>query len=143
MIEDYIGDLLDYATLDTDFLATQGGSFNPTAKTVSWDNQTLPANGQLTKSFRVNMKSPIPSTNTPHATATDFDCKMQNGYGNEVVVPVECSALKTVESLPNTGPGTTVAVTFAVAVLSGYFFMRGRLLAKEVGIIKKSYQTGF
>lgn len=142
-VEDYIGDVLDYATLDQASLNSQGGSFDPNTKTISWKNQNLPANGQLRHTFRVTLKGTIPSTNSPNATSTDFDCKMQNGYGNEIVIPVECSPLKTVEELPNTGPGTTIAVGFTISVLSGYFFMRSRLLAKEVGIIKKSYQAGF
>lgn len=142
VVEDYIGDILDYANLDQTFLASQGGTYDANSKMVRWVNQTVPAKGELKKSFRVALKPTIPSTNSPNTTASDYDCKMQNGYGNEVVIPVDCSVLKTVEELPNTGPGTTVAIAFGVTVLSSYFFMRSRLLAKEVGIIKKSYQAG-
>lgn len=142
-VEDYVGDLLDYADVDTSFLATQGGVFVPDSKKIIWENQTIPARGDLKKTFRVTLKSTIPSTNQPNATATDYDCKMQNGYGNDIVVMVDCPVLKTVETLPNTGPGTTITAAFFVSVLSGYFFMRSRLLAKEVGIIKKSHQLGY
>lgn len=143
IVEDYIGDLLDYAELDMQFLATQGGSFSPDKKAVIWNDQTLPAKGELKNTFRIKLKNVLPSTNQPNATAPDYDCKMINAYGNEIAIDVECPVLKQVETLPNTGPGTTIAVTFLVVVISSYFFMRNRLLAKELAIIKKTHQSGY
>ncbi len=140
VIEDYIGDLLDYTVLDEVYLQRQGGVYSKDKMTITWANQTLPKEGELIKKFRVTVKNPVPSTNNPNATATDYDCKIQNGYGNETHVPIECPVLKTVDTLPNTGPGTTVAVSFSITVIAGYFFARARLLAKEVGIIKRIHQ---
>jgi hypothetical protein len=65
---------------------------------------------------------------------------MQNGYGNELSIPVECPVLKQVEQLPNTGPGATLAFAFGITVISSYFFARSWLMAKEIGIIRKEYQ---
>jgi len=138
-ISDYVGDVLDYATLDTDFLASEGGTYNDTTKQVIWSNQTLPANGQLEKKIRVTIKNPIPSTNSPTQTSTSFDCTISNKYGEEISMNVACPALKTVETLPNTGPGETIAVAFGVTMVSSYFFARSRLLSKELGIVKKNY----
>jgi hypothetical protein len=121
-------------------LSSQGGTFNAERKIVVWDNQTIPARGELIKKFRVVMKNPIPATNVPNATASDFNCKLENSYGNDVAIPVACPVLKQVESLPNTGPGETIAAAFTITVIAGYFLMRTRLLSKEVGIIRKSYQ---
>ncbi len=139
-VDDYLGDILDYAVLDKAFLDQQQGSMLPDQKTIVWKNQRIGAGDTLTRKFRITMKNPVPATNAPNATATDFDCKMQNGYGNETVVPVACPVLKQVESLPNTGPGTTIAVAFTVTVIASYFFARTRLLSKEALIIKKTYQ---
>jgi hypothetical protein len=141
VVDDYVGDLLDYAQLDEAALKTQGGTFSSEKKTITWANQTIPAGGKLVKTFRVTMKNPLPTTNQPNATAPDYDCRMQNGYGNEVVVNVECAALKKVETLPNTGPGTTVGIAAAITVISGYFFARSRLLAKELKIVKEDFVT--
>lgn len=141
LVEDSIGDILDYMNLDEEFLKTQGGTFDKETKTVSWTNQTIPANGQISKAFRVVAKNPFPSTNQPNATAPDYDCKIENGYGNEIVLGIECPTLKTIESLPNTGPGTTVGIAVVVTIISGYFFARSRLLAKELDIVKKEYAT--
>lgn len=139
-IEDYIGDLLDYADLDKAFLSTQNGTYAADKKVVIWQNQTVGARGELEKKFRIVMKNPLPATNQPNATASDFDCRLENSYGNDVLIPVECPILKQVETLPNTGPGTTLAIAFTVTVFSGYFLARARLLSKEVGMIKKVYQ---
>jgi uncharacterized repeat protein (TIGR01451 family) len=141
LVEDYIGDVLDYANLDIASLQSQGGTFSPETKTISWANQTIPAKGQLKKTFKVSVKNPVPLTNRPSASATDYDCKMQNGYGNETIVNVDCAVIKQAEALPNTGPGTTVAVAFGFTVFSSYFFARSWLLAKELGLIRKSYQV--
>jgi hypothetical protein len=139
LVDDYIGDLLDYADIDLAFLESQGGTFSAGQKIVSWPNQKIPANGDIEKKFRIVMKNPLPTTNSPNSTSTDFDCKLENSYGNDVTIPVECPVLKQVDSLPNTGPGTTIAFAFAFTTISGYFFARARLLAKEIGIIKRGF----
>lgn len=141
VVEDYIGDILDYADLDEQFLVKQGGTYDAKSKKVIWTKQKIPASGELRNTFRVKVKATIPVTNSPNATAPDYDCKMQNGYGNEIVLNVDCSVIKAVETLPNTGPGTTIAIAVSISVLSSYFFMRNRIMSKEIGIIKKTYQT--
>lgn len=140
-IEDSVGDLLDYAEIDKVFLAKKKGSYSSDKKTVSWTNQKIPANGQSKKVFRITMKSPLPTTNQPNPTAPDYDCKMENSYGTPVVIPVDCAIVKTVEQLPNTGPGETIGAAFAVTTISSYFFARSRLLAKELKIVKKDYRS--
>jgi hypothetical protein len=141
VVEDYIGDLLDYADLDEQFLVKQVGTYDAQSKKVIWTKQKIPAKGELKNTFRVKVKAAIPVTNSPNATAPDYDCRMQNGYGNEIVLNVDCSVVKAVETLPNTGPGATIAIAVSLSTLSGYFFMRNRILSKEVGIIKRFYQT--
>lgn len=140
-IDDYIGDLQDYADLDTDFLTQQGGAYNATDKKVVWLNQTLKANSDNVKMFRIKMKDPIPSTNSPTALSTTFDCKISNQYGNELTMDVTCPIIKNVETLPNTGPGTTIIAAFSITVLGAYFFARSRLLAKELQIIRRGQAT--
>lgn len=138
-ISDDIGDLLDYADIDTAFLAAQAGSFDANAKTISWTNQTLEPSADTIKTFRIVMKNPLPSTNQPSTVSNDFDCKIANAYGNEISMDVQCPVLKTVETLPNTGPGTAIGIAFAATSISGYFFARSRLLAKELLILRRSY----
>ena len=139
-IKDYVGDILDYAEVDLEFLGSQGGIFDKSANEVVWAKQKLPAKSEAIKVFRVKVKNPVPSTNSPSTVSTGFDCKISNQYGDEITLQVECPVIKGIEELPNTGPGTTIGATFTVTALSGYFFAWARLLAKESGVIKRIYQ---
>jgi len=145
-IADDIGDLLDYAALDTSFLSQQGGTYDSAAHTVKWEAQTVKANSDMIKKFRVTVKSPVPSTNQPSAMSTSFDCVISNKYGTEVAVPINCPPVKTAEylttKLPNTGPGTSILIGSFIMIVVGYFFARSRLLGKELELIRSEYATG-
>ncbi len=138
-ISDYIGDVLDYGTLDTTQLQTDGGSYSEATKKVTWANVTIPASSQVSKTFRITIKNPVPSTNTPSGVSGTFDCKISNQYGNEVAMNVNCPVIKSIESLPNTGPGTSAAFACTVTVVVGYFFARSRIMARELELIKSDY----
>ncbi len=140
-IEDYVGDLLDYSDLDMASITSQGGRYDADSKKIIWDNQTIAVGSELKKTFRIVVKHKIPKTNSPNTTAPDFDCRMQNGYGNEVVIKINCSVVKKIETLPNTGPGTTAIIGFGLVSLSGYFLARNGLISKEVFIIRRNYAT--
>lgn len=145
-ISDYIGDILDYADLDTSYLSQQEGSFDSGAETVNWANQTVEANSDMVKKFRVTVKDPIPATNQPGAMTTSYDCVISNKFGTEIAIPINCPPVKTAEyvakQLPNTGPGTSIALAAIATVVIGYFFARSRLLGKEVEIIRTEYASG-
>lgn len=140
-IEDYIGDVLDYANLDQAFLTAQSGTYNADTKKVVWANQTIPAKSEVVKLFRVTVKSPIPATNAPSGVTTSFDCKISNRYGNEIGMVVACPIVKGIEALPNTGPGESLALGFLITTVIGYFFARSRLMSKELDLIKVEYSS--
>ncbi len=52
---------------------------------------------------------------------------------------VQCPMVKGIETLPNTGPGTSIAFGFTVTIIVGYFFARSRILARELDLIKNEY----
>lgn len=141
-VKDYVGDILDYGDIDRAFLSQQGGSFNDQTKEVVWANQTLKAQQDNVRKFRVKIKDPLPSTNKPSNTSTNFDCKISNEYGNEISMKVQCPVIKSIETLPNTGPGAAVAIIFGIASFSGYFLARNGLISKELFIIKRNYTSG-
>lgn len=145
-ISDGIGDVLDYATIDRAFLNSQGGVFDEATKTVKWPSQTVKADSDLVKVFRVTVKNPVPTTNQPSAMTTSFDCVISNKYGTELAIPINCPAVKAAEylttSLPNTGPGTSLAIGFVVTAFIAYFFARSRLLGKELELVRAEYATG-
>jgi hypothetical protein len=139
-ISDYIGDVLDYADVDTAFLKTQGGTFDAAAKTIDWAAQTVPADSSLVKVFRVTIKNPVPSTNQPGAMTTSFDCVISNKYGTETSIPINCPLVKSAEylstTLPNTGPGSSLMISFVLLSFVGYFLARSRLMARELDMVK-------
>lgn len=145
-ISDYVGDILDYAYVDQAFLTAQGGSYNDQTKTITYAPQTVKANGDVSKKFRVTVKDPIPATNQPGSMTTAFDCVISNKYGSEVSIPINCPPAKTAEyiasTLPKTGPGTSLAIGFGLTMIIAYFFARSRLLGKEMELIRSEYAAG-
>lgn len=144
---DNIGDILDYAELDKSFLASQGGVFDEETRTLSWTNQTVKANAELIKKFRVTLKNPLPSTNQPGTMTTAYDCKISNLFGGQLDLDVNCplpkSAEYITERLPNTGPGASLVIGFTATTVVAYFFARSRLLGRELEIIRTDFaQTG-
>jgi len=138
-VKDYVGDIIEYSDIDLAFLAKQGGTYDKATKSVVWDKQTLSSASDTVRKFRVTIKNPIPTTNTPSNVTTSFDCKISNEYGDEISMDVQCPMLKSVETLPNTGPGTAIGIAFVGTTISSYFFFRSRLLAKEMLIARKNY----
>jgi hypothetical protein len=140
-VSDYIGDILDYAALDIASLEASGGTFDKDQNKVLWENITIPANSEKELKFTVQLLNPIPATNRPSATSGDFDCQIDNTYGNNVSLSVQCPVVKGIETLPNTGPGTSLLAGTALTAVVGYFFARSRLLSKEINIIRTDYAT--
>jgi hypothetical protein len=139
VIYDYIGDILDYATIDLDYLQQQNGVFDEKTNKIFWNDVVIPSNSSINHSFRVKIKSPIPSTNTPSTVSTGFDCKISNEYGNEITMNINCPLVKKLETLPNTGPGSSIIMMTGITSIIGYFFARSRLLAKEIDFIRKDF----
>lgn len=138
-VTDYVGDILDYATLDTTYLESQGGKYDDSTKKIIWTDVKIPANGEVLHKFQVKIKSPIPSTNSPSTVGTAFDCKISNEYGNEITINMNCPLVKGIETLPNTGPGSSLVIMTLVTTVVGYFFSRSRLLAREMDLIRSDY----
>jgi hypothetical protein len=139
VVVDYVGDILDYADVDTAFLTTQGGTFDTATKKISFKVPSIAAKTDLTKVFRVKLKNPLPSTNSPSAVSGSFDCKISNKYGNELNMDVACPTVKGLETLPNTGPGTSMMLGFTIVTIVGYFFARARIMSRELALIRAEY----
>lgn len=138
--EDFFGDVLDYGDIvDPSELTRQGLTLGQD-KILRWTTTTIEGNSEEVKTITVKVKPITPSTNRPSNISSDYDCIISNKYGNQVTMSMSCPLVKTIEKLPNTGPGTTIAIAFTVTVMSSYFFARARLYAKESGIIKRVYQ---
>jgi len=71
---------------------------------------------------------------------------MTNVYGNAINIKLPASPVKTIEvatttTLPNTGPGTTLFIAASLVIMTGYFYSRSSLLARESEIAIKETAT--
>lgn len=151
VVTEPLADVLEYA----DVIAL-GGAAKDSKGNLKWGGTNIGAGQTIQKQFRVQVKNPIPQTPSPcppNSTvkpcprSSSFDLKMSNTYGTTVNIKLPPTIIKTTEivtttELPKTGPGTTLVVSFAAAVVVGYFYSRSRLLAKELDIIRKDYASG-
>ncbi len=149
--KDNVTDVLDYADITdlkgADLLNESG------IRSISWkDPVSIAAGASLEKQFVVKVKSSIPKVNTPAGDPTKYDCQIENTIGgtkstkDTVVVKfdaVQCKPIETVvKKLPNTGPGSSLALTFFGVMVIVYFYSRSRLLAKEMDIVRYEYSQG-
>jgi len=140
VVKDNISDILDYA----DVTHLNGAKLKNTY--LLWPGNDPGANQTINRSFTVKIKNPIPSTPVSSSDPAHFDLIMTNVYGNTVTIKLPVSMSKGVElgattTLPNTGPGSTMAAVFGFTVFVSYFFARSRLFAKELDIVKTDYTT--
>ncbi len=148
-VED-MNDVLQYA----DVTNLHGGTIS-TRKIVSWPAQFIAAGATATHLITVRVKNPLPNTPSPCPlnkvvsrcpNSGSFDLTMTNVFGNAINIKLPKSVPKTTEiitteSLPNTGPGSSIVMVFGLTTVAGYFFARSRLLAKELDIIRKEYNV--
>ncbi len=137
-----LNDVLEYA----DIINLGDGILNNASKVVSWVNADVKTGEEVVKKITVRVKDPVPSTPVAASMPQSFDLKMQNTYGADTTVHVDKPLPKQVENvgktLPNTGPGAGLALTFCITMITAYFFMRSRILAKELDIVRADYAAG-
>ena len=142
VIQEDISDVLDYATV----VDLHGGSLDNKTNVVSYAAQDIKAGQTASQQITVKVKAPIPSTPASSSDPAHFDMTMTNVYGNTTNVKLPPTVIKTTEqavtTLPNTGPGTGLFISFAVALVAGYFLARTRLLAKEAEIVVETQVQG-
>ncbi len=141
--QDYFGSVLQYADItNTGELAVQGVNITPDQNLV-WTTAKLKAHSSEVKVIKVKVKNLVPSTNSPSKVSPNYNCTINNSYGTEVTMNVDCPIVKQAEvaaaSLPNTGPGTSVLIGALAVVGAGYLFARSRLLAKELAIVQYNH----
>lgn len=138
-VEENVGDILDYA----DITDLHGGTLDAATKIVTWPAGEITANGTMEQKLTVKIKNPIPQTTVSSSNPGTFDLVLTNVYGNTVNIKLPGGVVKTTEhvttTLPNTGPGTSLAIGFVVTVVIAYFFARSRLLVTELGIAREEY----
>ncbi len=141
VIEENLSDVLDYSNV----VDLHGGTLDD-QNVVSWPGVDIDVGSTVTKQITVKVKNPIPQTPISSSNPGTYDCTMTNVFSDTVNVKVKCGVAKTTEqigtALPNTGPGETLAVSFVVTVVAGYFLARSKLMSKELDLLKVEYTSG-
>lgn len=137
-----LNDVLEYATLQD----MGGGTFDEATKTLAWPTVTLAAGEKQTRTFVVAVLPTIPSTARGTSEPTSYDCVMNNTFGDNVQIPVQCDIPKVIEQtvteLPHTGPRENMLFAGALLVVVSFFWARSRQLGKEVRLVRKEFSAG-
>ncbi len=140
VVQENISDVLDYADI-----VTLGGGTKDKTNILSWAPSSIKPGETLSRSFTVRVKTPIPATPVSASDPHHFDLIMSNVYGTSVTIKLPAPTIKVIESttktLPSTGPGSSLLISFAMLSVVGYFFARSRLLARELAIIKVDHSS--
>lgn len=137
VVRENLTDVLEYASI-TNFHGGELGANN----LMSWPAKNIKAGETVVNKVTVKVKSSLPLTPSPPSNPGSFDMLMTNVYGNVVNIKLPKPPIKTIETtttLPNTGPGETVAVAFGLTTIVAYFFARSRLMAKELDVVRTDY----
>ena len=141
-IQEPVNDLLQYASV----IDSGGGSFDSTAKLISWGVITIPAGQTDTRNFIIQLNSSFVATPQAVDNPQSYDCTLTNSYGNTINVPLSCPASKQIEAtikhLPETGAGANVIFSLAVIMLVAYFYFRSRMMNREMRAIRREFNVG-
>jgi uncharacterized repeat protein (TIGR01451 family) len=139
---DSLGPVLEYADLKEIGDAT----FDATSQQLSWAPVNIKPGESVTKVFSVQIKNPIPVTAPSQSDPAGKQFRICNKYGNNTCVDIEkplpAVVRTTATQLPNTGPGTSLVLTFITVIVIGFFYTRARVLAQEVDIVRHEYANG-
>ena len=146
MVKEDVSDILEYA----DITNPGGALFDATAGTLTWPKATIPMGGNVTNTFQVKVKDPVPTTPVGTSNPQSFDLRMDNLYGNLVSVNLGAPAPKQVEeqvnqvaeTLPATGAGPTAFIVFGFVGIIVFFYLRNRQLMVEVKQLRNEYYGG-
>lgn len=144
VFEEVLSDVLEYADLQS----YENARFSKEHKTLTWPKTTIDAGATEKKTFVVKIKDEIPQTPVSVSDPGSYDLTMTNVFrGVAINIKLPPGISKTTEqvvtTLPNTGPGTSLAIGFVITTMAAYFFARNRLIGKELDIIRSDFaQTG-
>lgn len=141
-------DVLEYA----DLLDTDGGTIEKNIQNggndtrVVWQPLSLHPGKTASKVITVQVKSVLPSTPQNTINPESYNCVMSNSFSKSTHVKVECPTIKVIENtvakLPSADIIDNLAFGGIVALITLYFYVRARLLQKEVQIIRKDFGSG-
>lgn len=141
-LEDNLGDTLEYSKL----IDNGGGVYNETTRILSWPSVNLKAGAKESRTFTIQVLPSIPATPVGVSDGHSYNCKMENVFGNDVVIDVPCAPPKIIEQivpeLPQTGPRENMLFAGIVLAVVAFFYFRSRQLGTEVRLIRRDLNGG-
>lgn len=139
---DMLGDTLEYSKL----VDNGGGTFNEATRTLAWPAVTLEAGAKEIRTFTVQILAQIPATPTGQSDPSSYDCRIENVFGNDIIIDVTCAPPKVIEhvvtELPRTGPGENMMFAGIVLSVVAFFYFRSKQLGTEVRLIRRDLNGG-
>lgn len=141
-LEDNLGDTLEYAKL----IDNGGGKYDEASRTISWPSVNLKAGAKEVRTFTVQVLPEIPATPMGVSDPHSYNCKMENIFGNDIIIEVPCPPQKVIEQvvpeLPQTGPRENMLFAGIVLAIVAFFYFRSRQLGTEVRLIRRDINGG-
>lgn len=137
---DNLSDILEYADVTT----LGGATIN--TNIISWPAETIAGGSTITHTFAVTITSDPAVLCRPQGVSNtrSYDLKMENVFGNAVVVaiaPPTCKQIETAsQTMPQTGPGTSIMIILVIAGMIFFFYLRNRQLVAEIKLLRTEYQ---
>ncbi|MFZ1302224.1 MAG: hypothetical protein WAQ27_06665 [Candidatus Microsaccharimonas sp.] len=142
LFADMIGDTLEYSKI----VDNGGGTYNESTRTLSWPAVTLKAGAKEIRTFTVQILEQIPATPTGSSDPSSYDCRIENVFGNDVIINVTCPAPKIIEQvvpeLPHTGPRENIIFGGILLAVVTFFYFRSKQLGTEVRLIRRDLNGG-
>ncbi len=139
-VSEELADVLEYADIINPGGATAVNS------ALIWPAKDIPPNGQITNTFRIKVKTPVPVTPVSISDPLSFDLRMDNVYGEEVAISLLVPPPKQFEAasaaLPETGAGSSLLLVATFVALTVFFYARNRQLVTEVSILRVDHNNG-
>jgi hypothetical protein len=140
--EDMIGDTLEYSKL-TD---NGGGTYKASTRTLAWPSVNLAAGAKEIRTFTIQILAEIPATPAGRSDPSSYDCRIENVFGTDVIIDVNCPAPKVIEQivpeLPKTGPTENMIFAGIVLSIATFFYFRSKQLSTEVRLIRRDLNGG-
>ena len=137
-----LADTLEYTTL----VDAGGATFDKDTHALIWPTVSLAPGETQTRTFVVELMTTLPTTATGKSDKASFDCILSSTYGVNRQVPVDCPAIKAIESvsseLPTTGIFINVVFSVVVFITAVYFYARTRQMKQEIRLIRHNINTG-
>lgn len=150
VFDEVISDILEYADIvdqggakleQTTILGKEGAKVT----NLKWPATSIGAGKTVTKSFTVQIKSPIPAIPVGKSDKNSYDLQIDNiFYGQRVSITLPPPPPKQIEqvstSLPQTGAGVANTAIALFAAGAAFIYLRNRLIRKELEVLTKMHE---